>query len=138
MTKTKARALFMDCLGALLEHAQHEEIVLVCTYFHRTAEEQAKLLAAGKSQVKYSQHQDWLAIDLVIVDGEALRWKHTAGDEYETLGQIWERQHELCRWGGRFGRVEGVVPGRGPRTLGWDPYHFEIGRGYVNYKPEGG
>ncbi len=31
----------------------------------------------------------------------------TATEDYRELGEWWEQQHELCRWGGRFKRPDG-------------------------------
>lgn len=46
-----------------------------------------------------SAHKLKLAIDLnLFKDGKFLR--HT--EDHRQLGQWWEKQHELCRWGGRF------------------------------------
>ena len=46
-----------------------------------------------------SCHKMRLAIDLnLFKDGQYL----TSTDDHRELGEWWERQHELCRWGGRF------------------------------------
>ncbi len=46
-----------------------------------------------------SAHKNRLAIDLNLFrDGEYL----SATEDHRPLGEWWERQHELCRWGGRF------------------------------------
>jgi len=46
-----------------------------------------------------SCHKSRLAIDLnLFKDGKFLT--HT--DDHKELGEWWEQQHELCRWGGRF------------------------------------
>ena len=46
-----------------------------------------------------SCHKLKLAIDLyLLLQGRFLR-KTT---EYKQLGEWWEKQHPLCRWGGRF------------------------------------
>ena len=49
---------------------------------------------------KNSNHKNKLAIDLNLRyrDGEMV-WD-TEG--HRELGEWWEKQHELCRWGGRF------------------------------------
>lgn len=47
-----------------------------------------------------SLHKLRLAIDLnLFKNGKYL----TKTSDHEPLGEWWERQHELCRWGGRFG-----------------------------------
>jgi len=49
---------------------------------------------------KNSCHKFKLAIDLnLFLDGIFMR----TTEEHRILGQWWEKQHELCRWGGRFG-----------------------------------
>lgn len=46
-----------------------------------------------------SCHKLKLAVDLILFkDG-----KHCQStDDHRELGEWWEKQHELCRWGGRF------------------------------------
>lgn len=47
-----------------------------------------------------SLHCSKLAIDLnLFKNGHYLQ----ASKSYTLLGEWWEKQHELCRWGGRFG-----------------------------------
>jgi hypothetical protein len=46
-----------------------------------------------------SCHKICLAIDLnLFKDGKYL----TETEDHRVLGEWWEKQHELCRWGGRF------------------------------------
>lgn len=46
-----------------------------------------------------SCHKLRLAIDLnLFKDGKYL----TETEDHRPLGEWWEQQHELCRWGGRF------------------------------------
>jgi hypothetical protein len=48
---------------------------------------------------KNSCHKLKLARDLYLTrDGEYL----TDTEDYRELGEWWEKQHDLCRWGGRF------------------------------------
>jgi len=49
---------------------------------------------------KNSNHKNKLAIDLNLrhQDGEMV----TDTEGHRELGEWWEKQHELCRWGGRF------------------------------------
>jgi len=54
-------------------------------------------------KVKYghpnSLHRKRLAIDLNLFrDGKYL----TSTKSHKLFGEWWEKQHELCRWGGRF------------------------------------
>ena len=46
-----------------------------------------------------SGHKNKLAIDLnLFKDGKFL----STTEDHRVLGEWWEQQHELCRWGGRF------------------------------------
>ena len=48
---------------------------------------------------KNSCHKVKLAIDLnLFKDGRYL----SSTEDHRELGEWWEKQHELCRWGGRF------------------------------------
>ena len=49
---------------------------------------------------KNSNHKNKLAIDinLRVRDGGMV----TSTEGHRVLGEWWEKQHELCRWGGRF------------------------------------
>ena len=52
--------------------------------------------AYGRSK---SNHKLKLAIDLnLFKDGKFC----TETEDHRPLGEWWEQQHELCRWGGRF------------------------------------
>lgn len=57
-------SLFAQCKGL--------ELLPIC--FKRSAAEQDKLRAQGKSKIKRSFHQDWLAMDFVIVKNGELCW----------------------------------------------------------------
>jgi hypothetical protein len=105
----------------LIHKARVNGTPFIVTCFYRSAQEQATMLAQGKSKVSRSQHQDWLAVDIVLVDhaGNAL-WDHARGDAYEQLGLFWESLSPSLRWGGTFGRTD--------EQVGWDPYHFELSK----------
>lgn len=121
MTKTEARWAFLQAFSRLVQYAEAHHLPFIVTCFNRSPDEQRRLVAAGKSKVKHSQHQEWLAMDLALVnpDGE-LTWEHTFGDGYEALGLYWMQLSIHARWGGTFGRT--------PDEIGWDPYHFEFRR----------
>ena len=119
MTKTDARVLFAHLAGRLLSEAEKTDARVLITCVWRSPEEQAKLKAAGKSTVTKSQHQEWLAIDLVEVDEHGVAiWENTPS--LASLGDFWKKQHELCRWGGDW---------KSP----FDPYHFEVSRKYAEF-----
>lgn len=46
-----------------------------------------------------SCHKLKLAIDLNLFRNDKFM---TATEDHKALGEWWESQHELCRWGGRF------------------------------------
>lgn len=61
--------------------------------------ETAELYAAQGRGIANSLHTSRLAIDLNLFrDGKYL----TKTDDYRRLGEWWEQQHPLARWGGRF------------------------------------
>ena len=60
--------------------------------------------AAKGTGIANSLHLIGLAADLLLYrDGVYL----TKSEDYADLGLRWESMHELCRWGGRFKRVDG-------------------------------
>lgn len=65
--------------------------------FHPLA---AAITNNGKGNgILLSIHRDRLALDLnLFKDGRYL----SDGEAHRPLGEWWEKQHELCRWGGRF------------------------------------
>jgi hypothetical protein len=51
-----------------------------------------------------SAHKNKLAIDInLFQNGEFL----TRTEDHQQLGEWWEKQHPLCRWGGRFRAKDG-------------------------------
>lgn len=46
-----------------------------------------------------SAHKQKLAIDLNLFKGGSFQSKTS---DHQALGEWWEKQHPLCRWGGRF------------------------------------
>ncbi len=72
----------------------------------------------GKSKVKYSTHQDRLAIDLNLFINEKYA---TNPEDYRSSGEYWESIGG--RWGGRFG----IQKEDYDKKVGWDSGHFEYG-----------
>jgi peptidoglycan L-alanyl-D-glutamate endopeptidase CwlK len=72
--------------------AASKGIQLLPHSFHRTTEEQEKLFADGKSQLdgvaKRSKHQDWLAIDSVIVNKDGSLCWDGEDQRYQELRDI--------------------------------------------------
>ena len=107
------RAEFWNAIAFLQVYARKKGIRLMPIWFHRTVEEQRALFEKGKSKCdgkkNKSKHQDWLAMDLVVLDeNNIIKWE---GKEYKILGDYWEKRGH--RWGGNFSGL-------------YDPYHFEL------------
>ena len=67
---------------------------------YRSPEESARLVASGVQAIQGSLHELCLAGHLELFDdGEYV----SDTDTHRPLGEWWEAQHDLCRWGGRFG-----------------------------------
>lgn len=65
---------------------------------------QARANARAGRGISNSLHLSKLAIDLNLFrDGRYLR----STESHRALGEWWEQQHELCRWGGRFKDYKG-------------------------------
>lgn len=104
----RIRLLWM--LGDLLSFAKAEGVALICTSFYRTQAEQDRLYEMGKSKVRHSKHQDWLAVDLAVVNEDGtIQW--AADGRYQKLGEKWEELGGI--WGGRWESLR-------------DIYHFEV------------
>lgn len=53
---------------------------------------------------KKSAHKQRLAIDInLFKDGKFL----TSSEDHRALGEWWEKQHPLARWGGKFNTPDG-------------------------------
>jgi len=84
----------------------------------RSKEQQAIHVKNGVSRVRFSRHQEKLAIDLnLFFDGKYC----TDKEKYRIIGEEWERIGG--RWGGRFG----VAKEDYETKVGWDAGHFEYG-----------
>ena len=102
MGKTSDRVKFFYDISRLTIAAHEHGIELLPHCFHRLQKQQDILYEDGKSDVKHSKHQDWLAMDFVIIkDGKAV-WKMTA--DYEWLGKTWEKMGHT--WGGNWSRTD--------------------------------
>lgn len=94
MTLGQKQRLFARLVGALLAriHEQGYEATLDWTY--RPPD------VAEKLGMRDSLHTLKLAIDINLFrDGRYLRLT----EAHRPIGEWWEQQHPLCRWGGRFG-----------------------------------
>lgn len=98
MTLRQKQSLFVRLVGELIFHAIEEGYELTFGEAYRSPEEAARLAKLGKG-IKNSLHTSKLAIDLnLFKDGIYL----SSTESHKPLGEWWESQHELCRWGGRF------------------------------------
>lgn len=98
-----------------MQFAHIFDIHFIVTDFHRTASRQKELYDAGKSKCDgvnhRSKHQDWLAIDICIVNEDgALVWNRS--ETYEKLGKQWKALGGI--WGGDWESLN-------------DIYHFQAG-----------
>lgn len=66
----------------------------------RTQEQQDIYYEGGKSQVRYSKHQDRLAIDLNFFtpDGDYV----VSRQKLQPFGTFWESLNKVNRWGGNW------------------------------------
>ncbi len=74
ISKTQRRIKFFEMIARLSLYSQYIGIQLLPTCFKRSAAEHRKLLARGKSKIKRSFHQDWLAMDFAIFKDGELCW----------------------------------------------------------------
>lgn len=98
MTLREKQSLFAQLVAQLILEAKTRGYEVTFGEAYRSPEEAARLAAAGKG-IKASLHTQKLAIDLnLFKDGTFL----DTTEDHRILGEWWEAQHELCRWGGRF------------------------------------
>ena len=93
MTLREKQSLFVQLVAQLILEASMRGYALTFGETWRSAHEAKRL------KNPHSLHTLRLAIDLnLFKDGVYLR----STDAHRPLGEWWEQQHELCRWGGRF------------------------------------
>lgn len=98
MTLRQKQSLFVVLVARLIQHATALGYELTFGEAHRSPEEAARLAKDGKG-IANSLHTQRLAIDLnLFKNGQYL----TSTDSHRPIGEWWEAQHPLCRWGGRF------------------------------------
>ena len=71
------------------------------TKAHRNHPGSHKFRAIG---ILHSLHRQKLAVDLILFRGGNPCWD---SESYRELGEWWEKQNTLCRWGGRFRNPDG-------------------------------
>lgn len=98
MTLREKQSLFVTLVAGLIVEATHRGYDLTFGETYRSPEEAERLAKLGKG-IRNSLHTIRLAVDLNLFrDGVYL----SSTESHRLLGEWWERQHELCRWGGRF------------------------------------
>lgn len=103
MKLQQKQALFALLVAELILHASQRGYQVTFGEAYRSPEEAARLTGTGAG-IRRSLHCDRLAIDLnLFKDGKYL----TTTEAHRFLGEWWESQHALCRWGGRFARADG-------------------------------
>ncbi len=99
MTLRQKQSLFVKLVAGLIVEASHLGYELTFGEAYRTPE-QAALNAKHGIGIRNSLHCDRLAIDFNLFRNGRYC---TTTESWRPLGEWWERQHELCSWGGRFG-----------------------------------
>lgn len=94
---------FAWLVGQLLLEAQMQGYGVTLGEAWRSKPEAERLAKAGKG-IKNSLHCQRLAIDLNLFRDDVYL---TDTESYRPLGEWWEQQDRLCRWGGRFPRPDG-------------------------------
>jgi hypothetical protein len=100
MTLRQARCAFAPCIASLIQKA-------VALGFECALDEGMDRLTTKdptSDHMRNSVHNVGLAQDLLLYrDGTYL----TRTEDYQPLGEWWETQHTLARWGGRFSHRDG-------------------------------
>ena len=99
MTLGDKQRLFGKLLGNLLVHIYSQGYEVSVDWCYRPPEVAAYYASIGVG-IRNSLHTLKLAADLNLFKDEV--WLRST-DDHKPIGEWWEAQHELCRWGGRFG-----------------------------------
>lgn len=99
MTLGEKQKLFMRLLPRLIDKAHEMGFEIAGGDLFRDPRVHGELgVKLGYGHPR-SAHKQKMAIDLnLFKDGNFLG----ATEDHRPLGEWWEKQHELCRWGGRF------------------------------------
>ncbi len=99
MTLREQRCLFTQLLAKLIQQAAALGYECSLEEVKRSAAQAAANAASGKG-IKNSLHLQGLAADLNLYK-DGIYLPNT--EAHAKLGEWWEKQHPLNRWGGRFG-----------------------------------
>ena len=103
MTLRQKQSLFARLLARLILRAEELGFEVTLGEIWRSPETVQLYSELGKGSAS-SLHPLKLAADINLFrDGRYL----SSTESHRELGEWWERQHELCRWGGRFSRPDG-------------------------------
>lgn len=98
MTLRQKQSLFTFLTARLIIFANENGYELTYSETYRPPE-MAEIYAHRGTGIKDSLHIKRLAVDFnLFKDGKYL----DKSEDHKMLGEWWERQHELCRWGGRW------------------------------------
>jgi hypothetical protein len=98
MTLRQKQSLFVFLIARLILFANENKLELTFGEAYRSPEEAKRQSKLGKG-IENSLHIKRLAVDLnLFKDGKYL----SSTESHRILGEWWERQHPLCRWGGRW------------------------------------
>jgi len=99
MTLRQKQSLFAIMVADLITQAYELGYEITLGEALRSKEEAKRLAKLGLG-IENSLHCDKLAVDLnLFKNGVYL----SSTKSHQVLGEWWEKQHSLCRWGGRFG-----------------------------------
>ena len=104
MSLGKRQELFMRLLPRLIDKAHQLGFQLRGGDLFRDPRVHGYMGEKKSYSHKNSCHKLKLAIDLnLFKDGHFLQ----TTEAHQELGEWWEQQHDLCRWGGRFSNPDG-------------------------------
>jgi hypothetical protein len=99
MTLGQTQRQFARLVGRLIERAYEMGYEVTLGDAYRDPRVHGEMGEKHSYSHPSSAHKVRLAIDLnLFKDGRFL----TETDDHRPLGEWWEQQHELARWGGRF------------------------------------
>lgn len=99
MTLREKQSLFARLYADLVRHIFEQGYECTLDWVYRPPEVAAYYASIGVG-IRSSLHILKLAGDINLFKEGV--WLRTTED-HEPFGEWWERQHPLCRWGGRFG-----------------------------------
>src|SRR5688572_18752495 len=99
MTLGQKQPLLAKLLPRLLDKAHERGLEVTLGDAYRDPRVLGVVGEAKRYGAKSSCHTMRLAIDLNLFRGSAYL---TTTEDHRALGEWWEKQHELCTWGGHF------------------------------------